>query len=556
MGNRAAKTNKSGAMDRLRPLSPDERLDMTVLTNGGIPPAQARAIAQSYDHVRKRGPKNAGPLALAQKLGKLRLKQSRKTAVLSSEAHVDAPLGADGKKKVKVVKGPTFSEDKRPPQNESNGKTPSAKAPAQKSHWAPTAEAETDVGLSARDLAYIKAAYGLQAPTEAPVPDSQDVGPGLEGLMQANRLVAGMDAELEAGAGSKEAARRRASRALLERPGFYDGVGATPDVRPMRGLMLDLGSGPNRAPGHLGVDLYAFDHGTVLHDLDMGIPFPDGSARAVRLVDALHDILDAPGGKTSPVPLLNEIQRVLMEGGRLYYEGPEPLFEPGRNWPFLGLVMRHTSEPTQAGAGWQQTLERVPIRVPAYHGADPAFAPAGELPLATQMRLARDNASQADTAMANLVNKSGKRPFARFEARMPERAARALQKRPVTPVFKSVAPPSGYKQIVYGAVLVPFDIDTQGEWMTPEDIEESAHQFMATSRVIGSEHGMPIEATPVESYIAPTDMEFDTSDGPETVKKGTWVMGVKIHSSDEWQKVLKGDYSGFSVGGFGYRPDL
>ncbi len=117
------------------------------------------------------------------------------------------------------------------------------------------------------------------------------------------------------------------------------------------------------------------------------------------------------------------------------------------------------------------------------------------------------------------------------------------------PILKADA----QRQLVYGVVLTPEEIDTQDDWMTAEDIEEAAHRYMIKSRVVGSGHSRPMKAEVVESYIAPQDFTFEGQHGSQEVKKGAWVMGVKIHDPSEWQKVLKGDYTGFSVGGFGQR---
>lgn len=110
------------------------------------------------------------------------------------------------------------------------------------------------------------------------------------------------------------------------------------------------------------------------------------------------------------------------------------------------------------------------------------------------------------------------------------------------------------KQIVYCVVLSPEELDSQDDWMTAEDIEDAAHLFMMKARAIGSEHSKQIDAQPVESYIAPQDLNWDDGPyGPQVVKKGSWVIGIKIHDPKEWAKVENGDYQGVSVGGFGLR---
>lgn len=110
------------------------------------------------------------------------------------------------------------------------------------------------------------------------------------------------------------------------------------------------------------------------------------------------------------------------------------------------------------------------------------------------------------------------------------------------------------KQIVYCVVLSPEELDSQDDWMTADDIEDAAHLFMMKARAIGSEHSKQIDAQPVESYIAPQDLNWEEGPyGPQVVKKGSWVIGIKIHDPKEWAKVENGDYQGVSVGGFGLR---
>lgn len=113
-----------------------------------------------------------------------------------------------------------------------------------------------------------------------------------------------------------------------------------------------------------------------------------------------------------------------------------------------------------------------------------------------------------------------------------------------------------YKQVVTGVVLAPQEIDSQEDWMSAEDIEQSAHLYLERSRIIGSNHEEPVKAFPVESYIAPQDFETDGQNGPQQVKKGSWVLSVKVVDPSEWQKVLDGEYTGFSVGGFGLREPI
>lgn len=117
-----------------------------------------------------------------------------------------------------------------------------------------------------------------------------------------------------------------------------------------------------------------------------------------------------------------------------------------------------------------------------------------------------------------------------------------------------IAKAENRKQIAYCVVLSPEELDSQDDWMTADDIEDAAHLFMQKARAIGSEHSKLIDAQPVESYIAPQDLNWEDGPyGPQVVKKGAWVIGIKVHDPKEWAKVENGDYQGVSVGGFGMR---
>jgi hypothetical protein len=108
-------------------------------------------------------------------------------------------------------------------------------------------------------------------------------------------------------------------------------------------------------------------------------------------------------------------------------------------------------------------------------------------------------------------------------------------------------------QIVYGVVLAPDEVDFQDDYMTAKDIEASAHQYLIRSRIVGKQHTDAADASVVESYIAPQDLKFEGQNGPQEVKKGSWVMGVKITDPKIWEEVLNGEITGFSVGGRGER---
>lgn len=533
---------RKSVMGRLRPLAVDERVDYAQLVAQGIPPAEARAIAQGYSSINKaqasvsdsylrayhkaakkhlpdwqhgilhkaaRGPavsmgkqdararrdesKQAFIAELDALKARIKVVQAEigKSSPLASEVHVPVPLGGKGKKKGLIVKR------------------------------------QGGIEPDGTEMAFIQAAYNMHTPVPPRSMDDGYADNALAPLMQANRLVQGMDQELIAGC-DVEVARRRASRIIEEQPGHYKSVGVPTEVRDLHGLMIDLGSGTQRLEGHLGLDVFAYDHGTVLHDVTMGLPFPEGSVRHVSINRAMADLCQGEDEVLMRGRLLDACQRVLMEGGVLDYQDAAPLVDPNTDFALPGLVLL-ASEPMDGLIC--QRLKRVPVRSPGYHGADSNYAPAPPMPLDMQLALAALNTSPAGLAMANLIHKAESQ---------------------IIPIAKA----DKMRQIVSGVVLSPFSEDTQGDVMMPEDIERSAHHYMMQSRVIGSEHGRPIDAGVVESYIAPQDLQFSGLDNEQTfVPKGSWVLSVKISDPAEWEAVLAGMYTGFSVGGLGTRSE-
>ncbi len=132
-----------------------------------------------------------------------------------------------------------------------------------------------------------------------------------------------------------------------------------------------------------------------------------------------------------------------------------------------------------------------------------------------------------------------------FEKEDEEEAEKRCSKSITVPIIKS----KGDQKIVYGVVSEPDTIDLQGDRLSREEIEKACHKFMLTSQKIGMEHEGQAKADIIESYIAPMDFTC----GGQTVRKGSWVMAVKIHDPELWAAVKNGDITGFSIAGTGDR---
>lgn len=452
-------------------------------------------------------------------------------------------------------------------------------------------------------------------------------------LFDMQALVSGMDWELVNCTDDPSIAKEVALSHLEDDPDYYEKLMAGDDYDedvPL-GMNLDLGSGSEREPGYLGLDLFPHDHGTITHDLNLGIPFADQSAKNVRMVNSLHHMEDV-----DKEDLLGEIGRVLMPGGQFSYEGPEELY----NYPdSLAMVDWQSNEEKvekDGTAQYRQTFERVAqpdaatandadprtgvdqfdtlpgedsllaVDALGYYWDDAPTSSRGNLEhgyLSQGASVDKGGPGSGPHAQGRSVNHQDKLKEAKekyqnakqqedharqsysqsrgsdqakntLRAAMSMRQARQDEVRyheralehnygHKAPVFHSkdgkvgsiaIAKADKQKQIVYGVILTPDEIDAQEDFMNADDIEAAAHKYLEKSRVIGSRHAKPTDAFPVESYIAPQDLQFDGGPyGPQLVKKGAWVLGVKVPDPAEWEKVATGEYQGFSVGGFGLR---
>ena len=115
----------------------------------------------------------------------------------------------------------------------------------------------------------------------------------------------------------------------------------------------------------------------------------------------------------------------------------------------------------------------------------------------------------------------------------------------VVPLIKSES-----QQIVYGVVLTPDLVDSQGDIVPAAEIENAAHRWLVEYRKHDVQHNEQAAAIdPVESFIAPVDFKIEH----ETVLKGSWVMAAHVSDSETWERIEKGDITGFSIGGSGER---
>jgi DNA adenine methylase len=103
------------------------------------------------------------------------------------------------------------------------------------------------------------------------------------------------------------------------------------------------------------------------------------------------------------------------------------------------------------------------------------------------------------------------------------------------------------ERYVLGIVLEPEVVDAQGDIYSAEEIRSAAHCFMEDFGGLGLMHRLKVngQVKVLESFLAPTDF---TAGGVE-VRKGTWLLAVRVVSDALWEQVKAGDLTGFSIGG-------
>lgn len=99
-------------------------------------------------------------------------------------------------------------------------------------------------------------------------------------------------------------------------------------------------------------------------------------------------------------------------------------------------------------------------------------------------------------------------------------------------------------QIVYGEVYAPNIPDSQGDFMTPEEVRKMAHRFVAKGipQNIDRQHDNNLTGSVVvESFVA-------RSDDPDYIPE-SWVVGIHIPDRELWDQVKTGELNGFSFEG-------
>lgn len=98
---------------------------------------------------------------------------------------------------------------------------------------------------------------------------------------------------------------------------------------------------------------------------------------------------------------------------------------------------------------------------------------------------------------------------------------------------------------------VPLDPDAQRDIYSAEEVRDAAHRFMEHHRNLGLMHREFVtgKVRILESYLAPVDFELAGA----RLRKGTWLLALRIVDDELWRKIKQGDFTGFSIGGSAIR---
>jgi hypothetical protein len=103
------------------------------------------------------------------------------------------------------------------------------------------------------------------------------------------------------------------------------------------------------------------------------------------------------------------------------------------------------------------------------------------------------------------------------------------------------------ERYVLGVVLEPEIVDAQDDIYSAAEIRNAAHSFMEQYQNIGLMHRGLVNGRVkiLESYLAPTSFALDGAQ----VRKGTWLLAVRVLDDDLWAQIKSGELTGLSMGG-------
>ncbi len=106
------------------------------------------------------------------------------------------------------------------------------------------------------------------------------------------------------------------------------------------------------------------------------------------------------------------------------------------------------------------------------------------------------------------------------------------------------------KRLVFSVIAEPDVPDKEGDILSADEIEKMAHDYTAGVREFRDRHTTrKVTAELVESWIAKADFVWQG----QNIKKGSWIVCVRVLEEKIWRLIKAGVYRAFSIGGWGVR---
>lgn len=108
------------------------------------------------------------------------------------------------------------------------------------------------------------------------------------------------------------------------------------------------------------------------------------------------------------------------------------------------------------------------------------------------------------------------------------------------------------EHIVYGIVSEPETEDSQGDIISEAEIRKAAYRFMEEAQIFKVNHdGNEVKTSILENFLAPDDFVINGL----PVKKGSWILAVRVLNKAVWEDITKGALTGYSIAGYAQRED-
>jgi len=107
------------------------------------------------------------------------------------------------------------------------------------------------------------------------------------------------------------------------------------------------------------------------------------------------------------------------------------------------------------------------------------------------------------------------------------------------------------EMICTGIVYEPDIIDSQSDFTDALEISKACYDYIVNARRIHLNHsGKVVKSEILENFIAPVTYDIVSPDGTiTTVKKGGWILSLRIKDQQIWEKIKAGELNGLSMAG-------